>query len=660
MKNEYLYGRRYVNLVRCSSDQQADSSPVDQQRILNEFGRSNEMIHAGNDVVLEGITGSLPGARDDIDAVVERKRERDDFDILLVQDGSRFTRGGGDHTGWIKHTLACEGVEVIFVTSGTTGDPDADSVLHTMNGFAAKQQVKNMSYSVVRGQMSSFAAGNIPHTFRIPYGIDRLYVDISDGKARHRIRNLTDGTQQMLAVDEDRVLARYGRNPKKGGSLHYKRQSDEQIVLIPGAPEQVENVRRMYRRKLIDGWGSRRIACELNDGGVAAANGGMWTCNSVEKVLENTTYTGTGIAGRHACGIFHVRGDEAAPKVVKRNVKGQATWRSAHATLRPEADWRRQEHSRLENYLGDTDLLERALEYHADILAKAANKAINPNVEGKPSDDRHVDSPYILKGLLRTSQGGYAMSGKICGPKGYRTRYYKLTRGESAPKKGSILAKLIPAEPLEKAVLSVVKDVLHDQSNLRNCVLRAIKKHEAALAADRDTLGPLLAEQDEIGDKLRDAMTLGPSSRKLMQKDFEQWEARLAALEERIGMANAAAQPSVEVDAEAVLANVGKRFQQMAESLDAMPPVAIRELLATLVATLTVDLETREVKMELMLPETAAKGGKKGGDLCPIGTNSWTDVNEAQWRKGLKIAVIECEARREGHAPCFTCSRKAA
>jgi hypothetical protein len=372
MKNEYLYGRRYVNLVRCSSDQQADSSPVDQQRILNEFGRGNEMIHAGNDVVLEGITGSLPGARDDIDAVVERKRERDDFDILLVQDGSRFTRGGGDHTGWIKHTLACEGVEVIFVTSGTTGDPDADSVLHTMNGFAAKQQVKNMSYSVVRGQMSSFAAGNIPHTFRIPYGIDRLYVGTADGKPRHRIRNLTDGTQHMLAVDEDRILARYGRNPKKGGSLHYKRQSDEQIVLIPGAPEQVENVRRMYRRKLIDGWGSRRIACELNDGGVAAANGGMWTCNSAEKVLENTTYTGTGIAGRHACGIFHVRGNEAAPKVVKRNVKGHATWSSAHATPRPEADWRRQEHTRLENYLGDADLHQRAVEYHADILAKAA------------------------------------------------------------------------------------------------------------------------------------------------------------------------------------------------------------------------------------------------------------------------------------------------
>jgi hypothetical protein len=172
-------------------------------------------------------------------------------------------------------------------------------------------------------------------------------------------------------------------------------------------------------------------------------------------------YTGTGIAGRHACGIFHVRGNEAAPKVVKRNVKGQATWRSAHATPRPEVDWQRQEHTRLENYLGDADLHQRAVEYHADILAKAADKATNPTVEGKPGGDRHVDSPYILKGLLCASQGGYAMSGKICGPKGYRTRYYRVTRGESAPKNGSILAKLVPAEPLEKAVLSAVKDVLH-------------------------------------------------------------------------------------------------------------------------------------------------------------------------------------------------------
>jgi DNA invertase Pin-like site-specific DNA recombinase len=657
MKYEHLLGRSYVNLVRCSSDQQADTSPVDQLHILSDFASENEMVHAGDDVVLEGITGSLPGARDDIEAVIDRKQQRDDFDVLLVQDVSRFSRGGDDHIGYLKHRLAMVGVEVIFVTSGTTGDADADAVLHSMNGYASKAQVKNMSYAVVRGQMSSFAAGNIPHTFRVPYAIDRLYVGTASGQPRHRIRNLTDGTQLMLAVDEERVLARYGRNPKKGASLHYKRQSDERIVLIPGEAQQVEAVRRMYRRKLLDGWGSYRIAKELNESGTPAADGGPWTTTSVDKVLENPTYTGTGIAGRNSCGIFYTRANESSPKAVKRNIKAVATRRSKGAAPRPESDWRRQEHPLLENYLGDADLRQRAIDYQAQCLAKAAAKALAPAAaESKPGGDRHVDSPYVLKGLLRTLQGGYAMSGKLCGPKGYRRRYYKVTRGESAPIKGSALSKVVPAEPLEKAVLAVVKEVLRDEANLRDSVTRALAKEQAALAADRGMLAPLLAERDEIVEKLRDAMMLGPASRKLMAKEFAQWEARLAAVVQRIEMAEAASRPAEQVDVDVVVSHISRRFQQMADGLDAMPPVAVRELLASLVASLTVDLETREVSMELTLPTAAS------GDLCLVGTNSWTYGNEAQWSRGLRIASVTCKGERAANkvTPCFTCSRQAA
>jgi DNA invertase Pin-like site-specific DNA recombinase len=213
MSYEYLRGRRFINLVRCSSDEQADTSPKDQNNILIEFGIDHGMVHAGDDVVLEGVTGSVPASRPDIQRIVNRKREFDDFDVVLVQDFSRFTRGGIDHAGSIKIELAKEGIEVIFVTFGSTGDVDQDSLIQGIGFYAAQQQAKSMSYNATRGQMSSMQAGNLPHTFHMPFGIDRLYVG-ADGKPRHRIRNLTDGTQQKLEPDRDVVTAIFGRNPK--------------------------------------------------------------------------------------------------------------------------------------------------------------------------------------------------------------------------------------------------------------------------------------------------------------------------------------------------------------------------------------------------------------------------------------------------------------
>lgn len=167
MKHTHLEGRRYINVVRCSSDQQADTSPVDQLRVLNNFAAISHMTHAGDDVVLEGVSGSLPGGRTDIEQVIARKRARDDFDVLLVQDISRFTRGGIDHVGKLKWDLGVAGVEVVFVTQGTTGDLDDDSLIQSIGAYSAQRQAKGMSYAATRGQMSSIAAGNIPHTFAI-------------------------------------------------------------------------------------------------------------------------------------------------------------------------------------------------------------------------------------------------------------------------------------------------------------------------------------------------------------------------------------------------------------------------------------------------------------------------------------------------------------
>jgi hypothetical protein len=497
----------------------------------------------------------------------------------------------------------------------------------------------------------------------VPYGIDRLYLG-PDDKGRHRTRNMGDGSQVMLAVDSDTVLASYPPNPKKGSSTHYKRQFDEHIVLVPGAPERVEVVRQMYRRHLVDGWGTHRIALELNDSGARSADGKLWNKLSVQKILDNPTFTGQGIASRYASGIYYTRGPSAAPQSVDRSTQNVAKNKSVKSQLRPESDWRRQEHPHLADYLGP-DLVELARQHHAKVLTKEAAKALRPKTRSKPGGDRHVDSPYLLKGLLRSKQGEHLMTGRRTGPKGYEQRYYQVTRGFSAPTTASCLRRIIPAQPLEKAVLQVVRDVLWDVPNLRKLIIDSLEQQEKeATKAMPCDLSLLISEQDEILARLRDAMLLAESTRRLLQKDIAQWQAQLERLEQRIAMASSA-HKGQKPDAEKVVRTVVEKFKAMADGMDELPPAAVRKLLASLVGKLYVDLETRAVELELVLPAgMVATAGVLGTNepLCLVPTSSRIRGNDAQWADGLKLAQITCAGNQTagGQKACFTCSRLAA
>ena len=115
MKNPNLQGKRYISLVRCSTASQADTSIEDQLVVVDAFAREHEMVHVG-DVMLEGVSGSIPGNRSDIDQLIARKRDRNGFDVLLVQDTTRLTRGGPKHGAKIEFDLESAGIEVVFVT----------------------------------------------------------------------------------------------------------------------------------------------------------------------------------------------------------------------------------------------------------------------------------------------------------------------------------------------------------------------------------------------------------------------------------------------------------------------------------------------------------------------------------------------------------------
>jgi hypothetical protein len=340
MKEKDLQGKRFVGLLRCSTIGQADTSIDDQRRLLDAYAREHGLV-AVDYVALEGVSGSLPGNRGDIQQLITRKQANDDFDILLVQDTSRFTRAGTQHAQRLESELNAVGVEVVYasnaIPTGKVGD-----LVKRVYAYADQHHARAISFAATRGGGASILDGRSPSCRRPPYGIDRLYVG-ADGTPQHVIRNMPDGTQQKLTPDGKTVLATFGLNARRGMRDHYIKQKHERIVLVPGGGNCVAVVRQIYRRHLVDRRGTHCIAEELNIAGVSSPQGGRWSTNAVRGILRNPIYLGRGIASRETCGIYHMRGPDR-PVEVEHDKREMYARRRPALRVRPRADWHFQEH----------------------------------------------------------------------------------------------------------------------------------------------------------------------------------------------------------------------------------------------------------------------------------------------------------------------------
>ena len=99
---------------RCSSGPQIATSITNQRKTTDQAIREYDLFVV-DAVDLEGVTGSIPGNRDDIDRIIARKKNLNDFKILVVQDATRFTRAGQGHGQNCSYELRAVGILVYFV-----------------------------------------------------------------------------------------------------------------------------------------------------------------------------------------------------------------------------------------------------------------------------------------------------------------------------------------------------------------------------------------------------------------------------------------------------------------------------------------------------------------------------------------------------------------
>src|SRR5687768_2382967 len=202
-------GMRYIRIVRCSTKGQADTSIDDQLALLDVFAREHQMVHV-DDLRLEGLSVSMP--RQFIDQLIERKKIRNDFDAILLQDITRLTRSGSKNGAKLEYELEAASIEVIFalenVPEGAFGD-----IYKSMQYYAARETAKSISTTVTRGAQSALEQQRAAYTKRPPYAVDRLYT-AADGTPKYVLRNLADGGQLKLDPKTGAVIDRFPPNSR--------------------------------------------------------------------------------------------------------------------------------------------------------------------------------------------------------------------------------------------------------------------------------------------------------------------------------------------------------------------------------------------------------------------------------------------------------------
>jgi hypothetical protein len=231
MNDDSLKGLRCLGHCRASSGPQTTDSIPQQEKVLRKGCAARQMIWV--DYEHETTSASNPGHREDIDRLMERKRVHDDYDVLLVQEGSRFTRAGPLHAAWLRTEFARIGVKVVRLSSKMANSPYA-WLEEGIEDQAAYDYVVKISYNSSRGMEAKIKDGAIAHCKCPPFAIDRLYLN-ADRKPICIIRNLRDGTQQRLHHETKVLLETYPKEIKNTQVRHFRKQKSDRVVLIPGA-----------------------------------------------------------------------------------------------------------------------------------------------------------------------------------------------------------------------------------------------------------------------------------------------------------------------------------------------------------------------------------------------------------------------------------------
>ncbi|MGC4031358.1 MAG: recombinase family protein [Tepidisphaeraceae bacterium] len=590
MKESRLKGKRVLAQLRCSLKEKAKKSLEQQHEWLTQYTLDSGAIYVGE--MKEAISASQTKRRPDLDRIIKRKQTINDFDTVLVQDLSRLTRGGVEHGLEIYFEFKRLGIQIASIVDGIIDSED--KLIEAARRFQEARATANRNaLGHTRGRLKAHSSGRIAYTQNIPFGIDQLITD-ENGALRYMLRNMRDGTQQMLSQDGSKVLKVYPKN-KEGSRLRHIKQHDDYVKLVPGAKDVVEIVRHIFRRWFVDNQRATTIARELNDRHELAPRGGLWGIATVNTILTNPIYVGEAPRGRRSKAIFW-ECTESGP------IPSEVTDVSL-GTYRAQSKWIPTFYPNLKNFLGFDPVLTARIAKWQYLRAER----LAARISRKRGGDKHIQSAFVFKHILKSKQGGYPFIGHSAthNRNGKRYRVYYISRAVNRPLTDDIYRVKVNAYILEDAILPTIKQVIAGYTGMAAAVKSALSHRTTGPRSDRETALARLRKQ-----------------RATLLQQFDYWignvgsidksvvDDKLAGLRQQIReigeeLRNLEAGEGEQTTTGGNIRSAEQLLKTVTKGWDSFPPEVMRNILLILVKKMEIDLLTRRIDLELHLPSWA-------------------------------------------------------
>ena len=262
------HNRRAAQYVRMSTEHQQYSTS-NQEDIIRDYAKARgfEIVRTYAD---EGKSGLNVAGR------VSLRRMIDDvqggnpgYSAILVYDVSRWGRfQDADESAYYEYLCKRAGIEVHYCAEQFENDGGPTStIIKSVKRAMAGEYSRELSSKVFKGQCRlielGYRQGGAPG-----FGLRRMLID---------------------QVGQAKVELVRGE---------YKSLQTDRVILVPGPEDEVQIVRRIYRRFIDESRPESEIAAELNAEGILTDFGRPWNRGTIRQVLTNEKYIGNNVYNR--------------------------------------------------------------------------------------------------------------------------------------------------------------------------------------------------------------------------------------------------------------------------------------------------------------------------------------------------------------------------
>ena len=486
------------------------ASDIEQLMVTKRFRERTGLAHVRDELSI-GVSGSETFNRTDIDRLLREKKERDNFDVLLVHDLSRLTRAGIDHSSMLIREFKKVGVRVVSATDSIPDGPDGE-VMRALLSYYNAMYPRRLSTYVTTAAITSLKQRRRTHSTMAPYGVDRLIVNqrgepVEIVRVWQNVRYVLDPATQAVRDAHHRQ--------ENGRFTTYTKMREHAATFVPGKVEAVALVNWIFSSYYGEGLGIPTITLKLNtEQPLKSFRGVDWNRTNVHQILINPVYLGYSWSARLGRSKFNsISEDGPVPALFDQTQLEGLNRKTLLAVRRPAKGWMKIPYPALAEFIFDPAIraaAARNIDRYWSTWASRAGE--NPLKTATNRDTRIMRCKHVLRDVLFAEPGSLSMEGHSSSQ---AHRFYIVNESDTKYPVGDIRRRHFRAEYLERLALDVLRDAFGNTQSLQRIIAEVLREEikanesadrsraqiERTLRAKKGRLENLLDVEDEMQDR---------------------------------------------------------------------------------------------------------------------------------------------------------------